>query len=253
MRHLIDIQKQFNLASSKASFFADSLTILTTASTAGHLLDGEVDTKQDLESKLSKPNQVLVVPDTDKTKWIHHDNVIDKFLKLVADYLNLMSEISGVRQELMGGSEYAQQSGIAIHLKQEASVRNNIFLINLFAGFLKDIGFSFIDGMKELFCHKKHKQYYSHSKKVNFILNSKDDPISYMTDLLDFRASIEEVSNFQSTAEKRAHTLETILQSPFFNLLIDNKDIRETLGLFVEDELINSLIDYFSKLDRTPK
>ena len=262
--HLIDLQRVFNICISKTVYYADAVKVITSPTSAAVLgsdLKVGVDDST-LEAKLTKPNGVLVVPDAKGTQIIRHDNAFHNFIQTVNAYLELFSHLSGVRQELMGGSDTNfQQSGIAIHLRQVASVKNNLPVFESFETFATSIARKFSYMITE-FLHDKQDVFFTSSfdKKTYGInvqnksitgsgINTPKDMRLVSSYLSYVTPTIEEVKEFQSTKEEKVKIFTDILYDQYRDLYLKKEKIREFMSLYVDQDIIDETNDFIDEMN----
>lgn len=209
--------------------------------------------KEDIQKELRRLDSVVVLPKDSKYQIISNANLSEQQIGIAESFSSFfMQRMTGITDDSRGIQTNAS-SGIAQHIRQVNSVKNNVPFFDSFAQMKKREAEHLLSLIQSSYDTNLFSQILSSEGNDFMILNrtiETDDGEEIINDISNVPMSIyiEEVPDYRSSFEERKNNLEIFLGNPGAKDFVFSPTLMKEMGLFrgsaandVADEMLQSM------------
>ena len=224
-----DIQRDCNVRVTKSVYAINSARIIF----EGNPMPGrDIET---IRKELKTADSVIVLPKDSKFQVSSNTQLGEEQLKIVELYLNLIQRVTGIYDEMLGIPTNAT-SGIAQHMRQVNSVRNNVFAFDNFSQMKKREARFLLSMIQAGEAQNLAVEILTPEEQKRIILNLTrliDGKPVVFNDIRSLPLSlyIEEVPDYQSSFAEQKATIESLLSNAHAQWLMSSPELLRRLGV----------------------
>ncbi len=224
-----DIQRDCNVRVTKSVYAINSARVI---------FEGNPMPGRDLETirkELKTADSVIMLPKDSKFQISSNAQMGEEQLKIVELYLNLIQRVTGIYDEMLGMQTNAT-SGVAQHLRQVNSVRNNVFAFDNFSQMKKRESRFILNMIQASHAMNAAVELLTPHERQIMILNLVREVNGKAVVFNDIRTLplslyIEEVPDFQSSFAEQKATFESLLSNAHAQWLMLSPELLRRMGV----------------------
>lgn len=239
-----DMQRDGNVRLTKALYLSNSSRLII----KGSLPAGK--TEDDLTEQLKRPDAVLVLPSQCEFDMKSNEPISHSQIEMLHEYDKFIQRATGIYDDLMGKPTNAS-SGVAQRQRQINSVRNNVFAFDNFAS-MKKREANFLMAMIQGGDNENMlSQILTEDEKESIVLNLTRTVNGKKFVFNDVRTlpvtmQVEEVPDYQNSAEENKAALENLLSNPNGMLIMQSPTLMRRLGIRDYEQLAQEMKETMS-------
>ena len=229
LQSLKDVQRDCNVRITKSVYLMNSSRIVIES---GSMEAKEVEI---LRNELKQQDSVIIVPQDSKVQITSNAPLSESQIALVNMYLDLAQRAVGITNEQLGLQTNAT-SGIAQHVRQVNSVRNNVFAFDSLSSMKKREAYLILSLVKASGLTNMGVEILDDEKKEVIILNlvrkiGKKTVVLNDVRTLPVSLYIEEVPDYASSFAEEKATFEALLSNGSAPWMMTSPELLERVGI----------------------
>lgn len=202
--------------------------------------------QENLSRQIKKDDGLIMLPvNKDQYEYIENVQLGKEHLVWIREYYDLAQKQSGLYNELFGEQSNAN-SGIAMDMRKQSSMKNNLFAFEIFA-----------ENKKRIFTHYLHSITSSYDRNImmslpndewkeQIILNlehpSRKGEIFNNIDNFPVYLYLKDEANFKSSFEQTQAKIEAFFQNPASMVLVHSPKLMEQMGFKDGEEISQEVL-----------
>jgi hypothetical protein len=234
-----DIQRDCNVRITKSVYAINSARVIF----EGNPMPGrDIET---IRKELKTADSVILLPKDSKFQVSSNAQLGEEQLKIVDLYLNLIQRVTGIYDEMLGIQTNAT-SGVAQHIRQVNSVRNNVFAFDNFSQMKKREARFLLNMIQAGGEMNLAVEFLDPKERESLILNLTriiDGKPVIFNDIRSLPVSlyIEEVPDYQSSFAEQKATFESLLSNAHAQWLMLSPELLRRLGVRNPESIANEM------------
>jgi len=234
-----DIQRDCNVRITKSVYAINSARVIF----EGNPMPGrDIET---IRKELKTADSVILLPKDSKFQVSSNAQLGEEQLKIVDLYLNLIQRVTGIYDEMLGIQTNAT-SGVAQHIRQVNSVRNNVFAFDNFSQMKKREARFLLNMIQAGGEMNLAVEFLDPKERQSLILNLTriiDGKPVIFNDIRSLPVSlyIEEVPDYQSSFAEQKATFESLLSNAHAQWLMLSPELLRRLGVRNPESIANEM------------
>ncbi len=224
-----DIQRDCNVRVTKSVYAINSARVIF----EGNPMQGkDIET---IRRELKTADSVIALPKDSKFQLSSNAQMGEEQLKIVELYLNLIQRVTGIYDEMLGIQTNAT-SGVAQHMRQVNSVRNNVFAFDNFSQMKKRESRFILNIIQSSSEMNAAVELLTPNEREVIILNLMREVNGKQVIFNDIRTLplslyIEEVPDYQSSFAEQKATFESLLSNAHAQWLMLSPELLRRMGV----------------------
>jgi hypothetical protein len=224
-----DIQRDCNARVTKSIYAINSARLIF----EGNPMQGQ--SLETIQEQLQKIDSVIALPKDSKFQLSSNAQMGEEQLKIVELYLKLIQRVTGIHDEMLGIQTNAT-SGVAQHMRQVNSVRNNVFAFDNFSQMKKRESRFLLNIIQSSSEMNAAVELLTPNEREMIILNLMREVNGKQVIFNDIRTLplslyIEEVPDYQSSFAEQKATFESLLSNAHAQWLMLSPELLRRMGV----------------------
>ena len=234
-----DIQRDCNARVTKSIYAINSARLIF----EGNPLQGQ--TIETMQEQLQKIDSVIALPKDSKFQLSSNAQMGEEQLKIVELYLKLIQRVTGIHDEMLGIQTNAT-SGVAQHMRQVNSVRNNVFAFDNFSQMKKRESRFILNIIQSSNEMNAAVELLTPNEREVIILNlvreiDGKQVIFNGIRTLPLSLYVEEVPDYQSSFAEQKATFESLLSNAHAQWLMLSPELLRRMGVRNPEQIASEM------------